>query len=177
MLQDRVNAVMRCIPDFPVKGVLFRDITPIFLDPKLCGEIAEALAVQATRHTRVDAVAGIESRGLLFGVLMAQKLGVPFHIIRKKGKLPGETVEHTYNLEYGTATIEVHKGFIKPNENVLIHDDVLATGGTAKAAANLIAQENGMVAGYSFLIELNALNGRKLLETIQPNIFSLLRYD
>ena len=177
MLQNRINEIVRTIPDFPQKGILFKDITPVFLYPELCNEIVETLAAEALKNGTVDAIAGVESRGFLFGILLAQKLSVPFHLIRKKGKLPGETIQHTYQLEYGSATIELHKGFVKPNQHILIHDDVLATGGTAAAAAALIAQEGGIVSGYSFLIELSFLNGRKLLAEKQPNIFSLIRYS
>lgn len=177
MLQQRINEIVRNVPNFPIEGILFKDITPIFLYPDICNEIAEFLAKQAIQHEKIDAVAGVESRGFLFGILLAQKLNVPFHLIRKKGKLPGETVQYTYNLEYGSATIEIHKGFVKNGDKVLIHDDVLATGGTASAAANLIAMEGGIVSGFSFLIELNALNGRKILSENFSNVFSMIQYD
>lgn len=177
MLEKRINEVVRTVPDFPEKGIMFKDITPIFLHPDLCNEIAEALANAALKIGEINAVAGVESRGFLFGILLAQKLNVPFHLIRKKGKLPGETIQHTYHLEYGSATIEIHKGFIKNNERVLIHDDVLATGGTAFAAAELVEKEGGIVAGFSFLIELAFLEGRKNLQQKQPNIFSIVRYS
>lgn len=177
MLQQQINAIVRNVPNFPIQGILFKDITPIFLHPQICTEIVEFLAQQATQYEKIDAVAGVESRGFLFGILLAQKLNVPFHLIRKKGKLPGETVQYTYNLEYGSATIEMHKGFVKKGQRVLIHDDVLATGGTAAASASLIEMEGGIVSGFSFLIELNALHGRKILSKNFSNIHSLVQYN
>lgn len=177
MLEKRINDVIRTVPDFPEKGIMFKDITPIFLYPALCNDIADELANSALKIGTINAVAGVESRGFLFGILLAQKLKVPFHLIRKKGKLPGETIQHTYRLEYGTATIELHKGFIKKDDCFLIHDDVLATGGTAAAAAELVKKEGGVVAGFSFLIELSFLEGRKNLEHQQADVFSIVRYS
>ena len=153
---------VRDIPDFPKEGIIFKDITPVLRDPELC------LAILDELHDRwvgqgVDVVAGIESRGFLFGMGLAMRLGVPFVPIRKEGKLPAETVKTSYELEYGEAVIEMHKDAIHSDHKVLIHDDLLATGGTAKAAADLIQKVGGGVAGFSFLIELDFLNGREKL--------------
>ena len=131
-LSDKIRAVIRDVPDFPKPGILFKDITPIFMHPALCSEITDAFcAAYATQ--KPDAILGIESRGFLFGMLMAQKLGVPFVLVRKAGKLPYRTVSETYDLEYGSATIEMHEDSLKKGWNVVIHDDLLATGGTAAA--------------------------------------------
>lgn len=173
-LITQIKHTIRDVADFPRTGIVFKDITPLLLNPTLCKDITAALVTNCKQP--IDAVAGIESRGFLWGVLLAQALNVPFIMIRKKGKLPAHTVAMHYELEYGSATIEVHKGFVKPKMNVLIHDDLLATGGTAYAAAKLIQQEGGVVAGYSFLIELGFLNGRKLLSEATANITSLVVY-
>jgi adenine phosphoribosyltransferase len=132
-IQERVKATVRDVPDFPKPGILFKDITPILEDPVLCREITIALS-EAFRNTKIDAVVGVESRGFLFGMLIAQQLNVPFIPVRKAGKLPYNTIQHSYTLEYGTATVEMHVGALKPEWNVLVHDDLLATGGTAMAA-------------------------------------------
>ncbi|MCS6818449.1 MAG: adenine phosphoribosyltransferase [Chitinophagales bacterium] len=175
-LKEDIKKVIRDIPDFPQKGILFRDIAPLFLHPDLCKQTLEALAELATQNNSIDAVAGIESRGFLFGILLAHHLQVPFFLIRKKGKLPGPTSIVEYKLEYGTAAIEMQKGYLKPGSRVLVHDDVLATGGTAEAAAKLVLQEQGFVACFAFLIELSVLNGRNKLKEIQAPIVSLLNY-
>ncbi|WP_010135851.1 adenine phosphoribosyltransferase [Ochrovirga pacifica] len=173
-LEINIKNSIRDVPDFPKKGILFKDITPILLDSQLTNNIAQALA-DAHKHKKIDAVAGIESRGYLFGVLLAQKLEVPFILIRKAGKLPAKTLQQSYKLEYGSATIEVHEDAVKENSNVLIHDDLLATGGTAEAAAFLV-QQKANVAGFSFVISLSFLNGVESLQKITPNITSLITY-
>lgn len=171
-LEQKIKSEIRDVPDFPKPGILFKDITPLILNPVLTDEITDAI-VHQYKDQKIDAVAGIESRGYLFGVLIAQKLKVPFIMIRKEGKLPCKTLKQSYNLEYGSATIEVHEDAIVENSNVLIHDDLLATGGTALAAAQLIEQK-AKVAGYSFVIELSFLNGAKRLEN--KNVKSLITY-
>lgn len=173
-LEERVKSVIRDVQDFPKPGILFKDITPILLHPSLLQEMITAMADQF-KDVKVDAVAGIESRGYLFGVLLAQKLQVPFIMIRKEGKLPAKTIKESYDLEYGSATIEVHEDAIAEGSHVLIHDDLLATGGTAIAAAKLI-QQKGNVAGFSFVIDLTFLEGSKKLKEIQPIIKSLITY-
>jgi len=173
-LESKIKSVIRDVPDFPKPGILFKDITPILLNPALVDELVSEIAL-SFESKKIDAVAGIESRGYLFGVLLAQKLKVPFIMIRKEGKLPAKTLKESYNLEYGSATIEVHEDAIEENSHVLIHDDLLATGGTAIAAANLI-RKKANVAGFSFLIELKFLDGLKKLNQISLNTKSVIQY-
>ena len=175
MIADLIDKHIRTIPDFPEPGIMFKDITPILRNPSLCKEIAQVSADQF-RDQSIDVVAGIESRGFLFGMLIAQELNAAFAIIRKKGKLPHKTLELEYALEYGTAIIEMHEDEISPGQNVLIHDDLLATGGTADAAAQLVCSANGNIAGFSFLIELEFLLGRKKLEQHSKKIVTLKNY-
>jgi len=167
---------IRTIPDFPKPGIQFKDITPILENPVVSRAVV-AEFVKLYKGIKIDAVAGVESRGFLFGLPLAMELNVPFIIVRKKGKLPAETVSYKYDLEYGTAEIEVHKGAIKKGMNVLIHDDLLATGGTAGAVAHLIEMEQGFVVGFSFLIELNDLKGRENLVSFEKPIISLVQYN
>lgn len=174
-IQERVKATVRDLPDFPKPGILFKDITPILENPVLCREITIALS-DAYRNKEIDAVVGVESRGFLFGMLIAQQLNVPFIPIRKAGKLPYNTIQHSYTLEYGTAIVEMHVGALKPEWNVLVHDDLLATGGTAMAAAELIQKQQAHVAGFSFLIELDFLKGRDSLLLYAPIVDSLINY-
>ena len=143
MIEQQIKSVIRDIPDFPKPGIVFKDITPILKDPGLCIKIVDAFAHQL-KNVRIDAVAGIESRGFLFGLTLATKLGVPFVPVRKAGKLPFTIKQKVYDLEYGSATIELHTDAFEPGQYVLIHDDLLATGGTALAASELI-QEMGCV--------------------------------
>jgi adenine phosphoribosyltransferase len=175
MLEQRLRDAIRDVPDFPKPGILFKDITPILLDPALCSDTADALA-EGVRQLRPDVVIGVESRGFFFGLMMAQRLGVPFVPVRKAGKLPYHTVSHQYSLEYGTATVEMHIDAVRPGQRVLIHDDLLATGGTAAAAAELVRQQGGTVAGFSFLVALDFLNGEQTLKPYADNIVSLLHY-
>lgn len=176
-LQQKLDLVIRNVPDFPKPGIQFKDITPIFLDAKLCDEIAESIVNNFLHnHGKVDAVCAIESRGFFIGILIAQKLNIPLFPVRKKGKLPAETKSFTYDLEYGTATLEIHTGVVKPKWNVMIHDDLLATGGTAMAAAELVQMEGGNVAGFSFIAELDFLNGKDKILRYSKNIVSLMNY-
>ncbi len=176
-LQQKLEITIRNVPDFPKPGIQFKDITPIFLDPKLCDEIAENIInTFLHNHGKVDAICAIESRGFFIGILIAQKLNIPLFPVRKKGKLPAQTRAYTYNLEYGTATLEIHTGVVKPNWNVMIHDDLLATGGTAMAAAELVKAEGGNIAGFSFITELNFLNGRNVIEPYSQKIVSSIIY-
>jgi adenine phosphoribosyltransferase len=174
-VRKQIEATIRTIPDFPKPGIQFKDITPILEDPVLSKAIIlEFMGI--FRNTGIDAVAGIESRGFLFGLPLAIELNVPFIVIRKKGKLPAETVSHRYDLEYGSAEIEMHRGAVHKGMEVLIHDDLLATGGTAAAAAQLIEKEGGKVSGFSFLIELLSLRGRNNLTNYAQPIVSLVEY-
>jgi adenine phosphoribosyltransferase len=175
MLSNKLKKVIRDVPDFPKPGIIFKDITPILLDPQLMREIVAAMA-NDVKSLKLDAIVGIESRGFWFGIMLANKLEIPFIPIRKKGKLPYKKVSYSYDLEYGSAEIEMHVDEIKENWNVLIHDDLLATGGTACAAAELIKMQNGNVAGFSFVVDLTFLNGSEILKKYSENIFNLVTY-
>lgn len=158
-LDQKIKSAIRDVPDFPKPGIIFKDITPILKDAQLCAEMVDEM-VRQLQGVRIDAIAAIESRGFLFGMLLAQKLKVPFVPVRKQGKLPHKTISHTYELEYATATVEVHEDAIKKGDRVLIHDDLLATGGTVSAASELILKLGGEVSAYSFIVSLSFLNGR-----------------
>ncbi len=173
-LESNIKAAIRDVPDFPKPGIMFKDITPIFENQTLCNEIVDGFI--NIIGPKPDAVVGIESRGFLFGLLLANKLNVPFVLIRKAGKLPYNTISHEYELEYGTAKIEMHIDSLKPNWNVLIHDDLLATGGTAEAAANLIKQQGAKVCGFTFVVGLEFLNGKDKLIKHSNNITCLAQY-
>lgn len=174
-LQTRLEAAIRTVPDHPKPGILFRDITPVLEDPLLCRAVVEGFR-EALLATPIDAIAGIESRGFLFGMPLALALGVPFIPIRKKGKLPYRTVSHAYDLEYGRAEVEMHQDVVTEGLRVLVHDDLLATGGTAAAAAELVRMQGGRVAGFSFLIELSSLRGVERLRPYNAGIVRLVTY-
>jgi adenine phosphoribosyltransferase len=177
MIREQIKAAIRDIPDFPKPGILFKDITPILIDPALCRSITEEF-VAIISDQKIDAVVGIESRGFWFGMALAEKLNVPFVPIRKAGKLPYQTVSFEYNLEYGSAKVEMHVDVIQKGWNVLIHDDLLATGGTAAAAAHLVQSQAANVAAFLFLVSLDFLNGKEFLKKIVPEqkIISLVDY-
>lgn len=175
MLADNLKGIVRDIPDFPSPGIVFKDITPILKDAKLCTEIIDEF-VQQLQGVEVDVIAGVESRGFLFGLMLANRLGIPFVPIRKQGRLPHKTISESYKLEYGQATIEVHEDAFAPGTKVLIHDDLLATGGTVVAAAKLIEKLGGEVAGFSFLLSLDFLKGEGRLHRFSDRIISLVRY-
>ena len=175
MLAAKIKKTLRDVPDFPKPGIIFKDITPILKDYVLCAEITAALALQV-KDLKIDAVAGIESRGFLFGLALAQALNVPFVPVRKAGKLPYKTVQQSYDLEYGSATLEVHEDAFLAGQNVLIHDDLLATGGTVVAASKLVEQLGAHVAGYSFIISLDFLNGKERLDLFSSHTFSLASF-
>ena len=162
------------IPDFPKSGIQFKDITPIFLNPKLYEEVIEDLANFS--RGKVDAVCGIESRGYLFGIAIAVALEVPFILIRKKGKLPPPFISEKYDLEYGSEEIEMRTGHLQPGQRILIHDDLLATGGTTEAAARLVEKQGATVAQFSFLIELEELQGVKRLNHLEAEVYSIIKY-
>lgn len=171
---EKLHSTVRDVADFPRKGIVFKDITPVLEDAELCSEIIDDLAYYY-QNQKLTAIAGIESRGFFFGFLLANRLGIPFIPIRKAGKLPFKTVSIEYALEYGTAKIEMNSDAIKKGDKILIHDDLLATGGTANAAAELITQQGGEIAGYCFIIELAFLNGVANLKH-SDKIYSLLKY-
>ncbi len=159
---DRLQSALRDVPDFPKPGIVFKDITPILADPELFGLAVDLLAERiATRNPTCLAL--VESRGFLFGAAVAQRLGLGIVPVRKKGKLPYSRIEETYALEYGTATLELHTDAVRPGDRVAIIDDLLATGGTALAAAKLVERLGAEVVEIAFLIELAFLNGRQPL--------------
>lgn len=164
---------VRDIPDFPKPGVLFRDITPLLKDPASLREIVSRLA-KVVKGKEVQTVVGIESRGFIFGTPLATKLGIGFVPVRKKGKLPWRTRQATCTLEYGEEILEIHEDAVQPGQKVVIIDDLLATGGTAAAAAGLIESLGGSVVHLVFVIELKALQGREKLKNY--NVTSLIRY-
>ena len=175
MLVETIKKVIRDVPDFPKPGIIFKDITPILLNPELTRQIVDEMAKEVA-SLNLDAIVGIESRGFWFGIMLANKLDIPFIPIRKKGKLPYKTVSYSYDLEYGSAEIEMHEDAIKENWNVLIHDDLLATGGTAQASAELILMQKANVAGFSFMVELDFLKGNEILSKYSQNISSLVHF-
>lgn len=174
MLEEKLKTVVRDVPDFPQPGVVFKDITPILKDANLCNEIIDAF-VDQTKSLPIDVIVGIESRGFLFGMMLANRLNIPFVPIRKQGKLPADTIAESYKLEYGQATIEIHEDAFPAGTNVLIHDDLLATGGTVVAAAKLIEKIGGNVVGFSFVINLEFLKGEGRLHRFSENVISLVK--
>ncbi|MEQ9468129.1 MAG: adenine phosphoribosyltransferase [Ekhidna sp.] len=174
-LTERIIQSIRNVPDFPKPGIMFKDITPLLQDVNLSADISKALAKYWSSHG-LDVIVGIESRGFIWGNSLAQELGIPFVPVRKKGKLPAETFSYKYDLEYGSAEVEIHKDGIKKGQKVLIHDDLLATGGTAVAAAELVKISGGEVAGFSFLVELGFLNGVERLRNYGAEVHALVSY-
>jgi len=175
MIDQQIKAAVRDISDFPKPGIIFKDITTILKDPKLCEAIVDAF-VERLQGIRIDAIAGIESRGFLFGLTLATRLGVPFIPVRKAGKLPYTIRQKKYDLEYGTATIEMHTDAFEPGAHILLHDDLLATGGTVNAASELIQETGGVVAGFSFVVGLGFLNGKERIAPISDKIIVLAEY-
>lgn len=174
-IEERIKSVIRNVPDFPKEGINFKDITPVLLEPNLCASMVEYIH-ENVKDMGLTAIAGTESRGFMFGFALAQKMKLPFVLIRKKGKLPADTYEASYELEYGAATLEIHKDALNKNDIVLVHDDLLATGGTAVASAELIEKCGAKVQCFNFLIGLDFLNGEEKLKEITENIITLARY-
>jgi len=167
-------ATVRTVPDFPRKGIMFRDVTTLFKQGPAMAHALDAIAARY-RGLRVDKVVGVESRGFILGGALALRLGAGFVPVRKPGKLPAPAIRETYSLEYGTDTVELHTDAIVPGESVLMHDDLLATGGTMLASCKLVERLGGRIAGISFIIELPALKGRG---TLAPReVFSLLSFE
>lgn len=169
-----VEKYIKSIPDFPQPGIIFRDVTSVIEDPKGLQIAIDDMSAMLD-GVDYDVIAGVESRGFIFGAPIAYKNGKGFVLVRKKGKLPRETVEMSYDLEYGSATIEMHKDSIKPGQKVVLVDDLIATGGTIEAAAKLVEKLGGVVVKMIFLIELTDLKGRERLS--KYDIDSLVKFD
>jgi adenine phosphoribosyltransferase len=168
-----LSRLIRDVPDFPIEGILFKDITPLLQEPAALRQAVDAIA-DHFRERGVDSVVAIESRGFIFGAPLAYCMNVGFVPVRKPGKLPYKTISVEYSLEYGTNTLEIHQDAIKPGEKVLIVDDLLATGGSAKAAIELVERLGGEVVGLAFLVELEFLHGRSKLKGY--DVLTLTRY-
>lgn len=163
--EDRIGYIsskIRNIPDFPKPGIQFKDITTLLQDPKAL-QLTSELLVEPFKEQEVDYVLGIESRGFIFGSRLAQDCNAGFILVRKPGKLPAETSSASYQLEYGTDSVEIHKDALNAGDRVIIHDDLIATGGSASAATELVQQVQATIVGYSFIIELQALKGLEQL--------------
>jgi adenine phosphoribosyltransferase len=174
-LQERVRELIIDTPNFPIEGILFKDILPLFRHPELVKELVSELAKDLREFAPTTLVA-MESRGFLLGMPLALELGIPFVCIRKKGKLPGAVSGISYALEYGNAEIEIQKLALNQGDRVILHDDVLATGGTANAAAQLIKSTGAELVAFSFLMELNFLKGREFLGLNNATIHTFARY-
>jgi adenine phosphoribosyltransferase len=170
---DAVRAKIRDVPDFPQKGIVFKDITPVLSDAKTFREVIDTF-VARWKGERIDKVIGIESRGFLFAAPLAYALGAGLTIVRKPGKLPWETIREVYALEYGENALELHIDAVKPGDRVLVVDDVLATGGTAAAVGRLVARQGAELVSYSFLVELTFLHGARKLGA--GKVHALLKY-
>ena len=171
-----IKDYIRTIPDFPHEGIMFRDVTTLFSDAR-----GFRIAIDQLLHpyagTDIDKVVGLEARGFILGGAIAHQLSVGFVPIRKKGKLPGATIEQSYVLEYGEAVMEVHDDAIQPGERILVVDDLLATGGTAEAGIKVIERMGGDITGCAFVIDLPELGGRKKLEAVGMNVPTLCEFD
>jgi len=175
MIEQQIKDAIRDIPDFPKPGIVFKDITPILKDPMLCENIVDAF-IEKLKGIRIDVIAGVESRGFLFGLTLATRLGVPFIPVRKAGKLPYTIKQKAYKLEYGTAVIEMHVDAFEPGQHILIHDDLLATGGTVTAASELITEMGGVIAGFAFVVGLGFLNGKDRIAPWSDHVIVLADY-
>lgn len=175
MIETALKHAIRDIVDFPKPSIVFKDITPILKDPELCRQVVAAFVAEV-QTLDIDVVVGIESRGFLFGMLLANALDVPFVPIRKQGKLPYKTLSQSYELEYGSATLEIHADALQPGQKVLIHDDLLATGGTVAAAANLVEQLGASTSAFAFVVSLDFLEGKRKLAPYATELISLVNY-
>ncbi|MFI3256851.1 MAG: adenine phosphoribosyltransferase [Spirochaetales bacterium] len=169
-----IDQAIRRVPDFPKEGILFYDITGILVNPKAFSMCLDA-AVDIYKNMKVDAVAGVESRGFLFAAPLADRLGIPLILIRKKGKLPGETWACKYQLEYGTAEIEIHKSDVQAGQKILVIDDLIATGGTLKAVKTILEEAGASVAEFFGIVGLPFLHYKKILEPTK--VRTLINYD
>lgn len=171
-----IKEKIRAIPDYPKPGIMFRDITTLLQDARGFRKTVDEM-VQPLAGTRIDKVVGIEARGFILGGAIAHQLSIGFVPVRKRGKLPWKTLSQEYQLEYGTDSMEVHIDAIQPGENILIVDDLIATGGTAEAAIKLIRAHKGNVVGCSFIVDLPELGGRKKLEALGVQVLSLCEFE
>jgi adenine phosphoribosyltransferase len=171
-----IKSIIRTIPDYPKPGIMFRDVTTLLGHARAFRTTVDLL-VQPYAGLRIDKVAGIEARGFIIAGAVAHQLSVGFVPVRKKGKLPWKTIGQTYDLEYGTDTVEIHEDAVLKGESVLLVDDLIATGGTAEAAIKLIEKAGGNVVGCSFIIDLPELNGRKRLEKMGKKVLSLVEFE
>jgi adenine phosphoribosyltransferase len=172
-VESEFKAAIRNVPNFPKKGIMFRDITTLWKDGRLLRKCTDVL-YRHYKTEKIDGVLGIEARGFVVGAPLAVRLGVGFIPLRKLGKLPGAKISESYDLEYGTATLEIHVDAIKKGERILIVDDLIATGGTALAAAKLVEVLRGKAVGFAFVVELTALRGREALKGY--DVFSIVKY-
>ena len=175
MIAQLIDDKIRDVPNFPSEGIVFKDITPLLHDVVVRQLILNSF-VEHIKPLEVDVLVGIESRGFLFGMLLANALKIPFVPIRKKGKLPGDVISQPYNLEYGSDVLEIQRESIAKGQRVLLHDDLLATGGTAVASAQLINTLEAEVVAFAFVVELQCLNGKQLLNQYSKQIISLVSY-
>jgi adenine phosphoribosyltransferase len=171
-----IKSAIRTIPDYPKRGIMFRDVTTLLGNARAFRTTVDLL-VQPYAGTRIDKVAGIEARGFILAGAVAHQLSVGFVPVRKKGKLPWKTMGQEYDLEYGTDTVEIHTDAVSKGENVLIVDDLIATGGTAEAAIKLIERAGGNVVGCSFIVDLPELGGRKRLERLGKKVLTLVHFE
>ena len=171
-----IKSTIRTIPDYPKPGIMFRDVTTLLGNARAFRTTVDLL-VQPYAGTRIDKVAGIEARGFILAGAVAHQLSVGFVPVRKKGKLPGKTIGQSYDLEYGTDTVEIHADALNKGDNVLIVDDLIATGGTCEAAVKLIEKAGGTVVGCSFIIDLPELGGRKRLEAMGKKVLTLVHFE
>lgn len=174
-IELKLKSIIRDIPDYPKPGIIFKDLTPILKEPKLCTEVVDEF-VKRIKLLNPDAICCLDARGFWFGLSIAMALRIPMIPVRKKGKLPYSTISQQYELEYGTAEVEIHTDAFEKGMKVLIHDDLLATGGTASAAAELVLKSGAEVCGFGFLVELSFLNGQEKIKKYSEQVFNLLSY-
>jgi len=174
MTTDQLKSKIRNVPDFPIKGIMFRDITTLVKDPAAFKYVIDTLT-ERYRDRKIDQIIGIESRGFIFGGALAHRLGCGFIPARKPGKLPAETIEESYELEYGRTSLQLHIDSIKKGDRIVIIDDLLATGGTIRATANMVERLGGEILEIAVVVELTFLKGREKLKNY--NIYSMVEYD
>lgn len=172
-MSEDFSSCLRDIPDFPSPGIIFKDISPLLANPQKFTEVIDAMA-KLIENQEIDYLLGIDSRGFIFATALAQKLNLGMVMARKPGKLPGKVVSQSYDLEYGSATLEIQEDAFNAGDRILVIDDVLATGGTARAASDLVEKMGAKTAGYAFFVELSFLNGKQLLES--DSVHSLVKF-